>query len=67
MSNSYIVSRRKGSAVGCAEDSVRVSITMKRETFQALQRRAAEAHHTLSGEAALIVADALATDEEQSS
>jgi len=56
MSNTtYIVSRRKGSSVGCADGSVRVSVTLRRETFHALRSRADAAHHTISGEVALIV------------
>ena len=55
MSNeTYIVSRRKGSRVGCADGSVRVSVTLKQGTFEALRRRADAAHHTLSGELAFI-------------
>lgn len=54
--STYIVSRRNGTRSGVAPGSVRVCVTLKEPTFLALRDRADAQHHTLSGEAADILA-----------
>jgi hypothetical protein len=56
MSNtSYITETRRGTRAGVAEGSVRICVTLKEATFNALRDRAAGCGHTLSGEAALLI------------
>jgi hypothetical protein len=53
MSNTtYMASTRTGTQSGAGPDSRRISVTLRRETFDALQAAADAAHHGLSGEAA---------------
>jgi hypothetical protein len=54
MSNTTcMASIRNGTRAGCAPCRVRVSVTLKEETFQALRARADAAHRGLSGQAAV--------------
>jgi hypothetical protein len=62
---SYITGRRQGTRAGVAPGSVRICVTLSEQAFKALRARAEAAHHTLSGEAALIVSDAVAPAERE--
>jgi hypothetical protein len=50
---------RHGSAVGCAADTVRVSVSLPRNVFDSLRLRADEDHLSISGEAATLIIDGL--------
>jgi hypothetical protein len=62
MSNytSYLALRRSGSHAGCAEGSVRISVTVSEQTFYALRSSADASKRSLSGEAAALLDETLA-------
>jgi hypothetical protein len=62
----YTTGKRQGSRVGCSEGTCRVTVTLKRETFEAIKARALKSrpHRTISGELALMADEAVAEQQQ---